>query len=223
MRYLRGPYVSAHQDTEAILATLQPVLDPPVFTELARANRTGCPRLINATATDANFWKAVEYGNHKSVSQEPTKTRKSIIKDCGRGYALSMDARLLPFIPHANSTPLGMVDLDKAYKSPRPVFDSSFCASIDSFAINDWTDKDNKPGVAFAKSYGKYLAWTWNVRISYPNEEIYAIDNDMASGFRHLKYHPRNLVAMHTSICCVWHPLYVYRPNFWRHGQPWQF
>jgi hypothetical protein len=37
MRYLGGPYVSAHRDTEAILATLQPVLDPPVFIELARA------------------------------------------------------------------------------------------------------------------------------------------------------------------------------------------
>jgi hypothetical protein len=37
------------------------------------------------------------------------------------------------------------------------------------------------------------------MRISYPHEEIYPIDNDMSSGFRHVKYNP-NLVAMHSYI-----------------------
>jgi hypothetical protein len=88
-------------------------------------------------AADANFQQAVAYGSHKSVDQEPMQTQKIIIKDCCWGYTLSMDATFLPFIPHVHSTPLGMVDLIKIHKTPHPVFDSSSCASLDSFAIND--------------------------------------------------------------------------------------
>jgi hypothetical protein len=70
MRYLGGPYVLAHHDPEKILATLKPMIDPAVFTELARAYCHGCPRMINATATDANFQQAVAYGNHKYPSSK---------------------------------------------------------------------------------------------------------------------------------------------------------
>jgi hypothetical protein len=143
-----------------------------------------------------NFWQAVHYGNHKSTDMEPAKTRKSVIKDCRRGYALSISQLLLPYISHAHGTPLGMVDLDKPYKTPRPVFDSIFRATKASYAINDWTNKHNEPPVHFATSFQKLLTWVWNMRISYPCLEIYPIDNDMTSGFRHCKYNP-NLVSMH--------------------------
>jgi hypothetical protein len=84
MWYLGSPFVSAHCDTETILATLHPMIDPAIFTKLARACQHGCPQLINATPTDAHFWQAVAYGNHKSVSQEPLKIGKSIMLNPGR-------------------------------------------------------------------------------------------------------------------------------------------
>jgi hypothetical protein len=92
-----------------------------------------------------------------------------------------------------------MIDLNKRFKNPRPVFDSTFHATNASSAINDWTSKATEPRCTFAKSFNKFLVWIWNMRISYPHQEIYPIDNDMTSGFRHLKYNP-NLVAMHSYI-----------------------
>jgi hypothetical protein len=118
--YLGGAYVSAHQDTEAILSYLQRIIDPATFTNLACIYHVGAPKHCNATAANENFWQAVRYGNHKSTGMEPSKRTKSIIKDCCRGYALSVNLLLLPYIPNAHVTPLGMgVDLDKRFKTPR--------------------------------------------------------------------------------------------------------
>jgi hypothetical protein len=199
IRYLGGAYVSAHRDTEKILSFLQPIVDNTTFAELARLYRSGAPKSCNALATDENFWQAVHYGNHKSTDLAPAKTRKSVIKDCRRGYAISFDMLLLPYIPHTHVTPQGMVDLDKRFKTPRPVFDSTFRATESSFAINDWTSKNTEPPVTFAKSFHCFLVWLWNLRISYPHHELYPHDDDMTSGFRHGKYNP-NLVGMHAYL-----------------------
>jgi hypothetical protein len=199
VRYLGGAYVSAHRDTEAILSKLQPIIDPVTFALLARAYRMGAPTLCNANATDENLWHAIHYGNHKSTDAEPQKTRKSVIKDCRRGYALCMSMLLLPYIPHTHVTALGMVDLEKRFKTPRPVFDSTFRPEDWSFAINDWTSKSTEPPVTFAPAFVHFLIWVWNMRISYPHLELYPHDNDMTSGFRHVKYHP-NLVGMHAYL-----------------------
>jgi hypothetical protein len=43
------------------------------------------------------------------------------------------------------------------------------------------------------------LQWIYNLRISYPDQEIYPGDDDVSGAYRHMKYHP-NLVAMHTFI-----------------------
>jgi hypothetical protein len=108
-----------------------------------------------------------------------------------------MSMLLLPYILHANVTPLGMVDLKKRFKTPHPVFDSTFQAMEWSFTINNWTtNKQDEPDVTFAQAFDRFLFWVWNMCISYPHQEIYPIDKGMTSGFCHLKYNP-NLVAMH--------------------------
>jgi hypothetical protein len=173
--YLGSAYVSAHRPTKTILHNLKPILDPALFHDLTRIFNYGAPKLCNASATDANFWTALRYGNHKSTDEDPEKTRRSIIKDCRRGFALSLDMRLLLYVPHAHCTPLGMVDLNKRFKKPRPVFDSTFRPVASSFAINDWTNKTTEPPVQFARSFLRCLIWIWNLRITYPDIEIYPI------------------------------------------------
>jgi hypothetical protein len=36
----------------------------------------------------------------------------------------------------------------------------------------------------------KYLTWIYNLRIAYPNLEIYLFDDDVTAAFRQPKYHP---------------------------------
>lgn len=59
---------------------------------------------------------------NQQTYMEPSKQEKgSSSKDCRHHYyALSISMLLLPYVPHAHVMPLGMVNLDKPYKTPRP-------------------------------------------------------------------------------------------------------
>jgi hypothetical protein len=96
-------------------------------------------------------------------------------------------------------TPQGLVDLNTPYKNPRPIFDSSFCPHPWCFSINDWTHKDNEPELTFAGAELGFMIWLYNLRITYPDLEIYNADDNVSGAFRLMKYHP-NCMAMHTFI-----------------------
>ena len=197
VRWMGGPHVAAHRDTEQILAKWQHVLKAETYTNLARIFRSGVPNACNAASTEENLQAFLEYGNHASLDEDPQKTLKALTKDFKRGYALLFDPRAIHFILHCHVTPIGLTDLNHRYKNPRPFFDSSFRPNPASFAINDWCDKTKEPPLYFADSFSNFLTWLWNLRISYPTSEIYPAEDDIAGAFRHSKYHP-NLVSMHT-------------------------
>jgi hypothetical protein len=66
-------------------------------------------------------------------------------------------------------------------------------------AINDFTNKRTEPKIVFPKVWVFYLTWLWNLRITYPREEVYLGDDDVSGAFRQVKYNP-NLVAMHAFL-----------------------
>ena len=126
VRWIGGPHVAAHRDHHATLAKLEGVVEPEIISGLRRLWFFGAPAHCNGSASEANFQAFRRYGNHSTVLHDPFKTYQALVKDNKRGFCLTMDPRLVHFILHAHLTPQGMVDLNKIYKSPRPIFDSTF-------------------------------------------------------------------------------------------------
>jgi hypothetical protein len=200
VRWIGGTHTGAHRDHALILSTLTAAgVDLDILDDLRRIYYFGAPGYINAVSSDDNFWNYYRYGNHKTILEDVPKTKKAMSKDIRRGYNIVMDQRLTLLIPHLHTTPIGMVDLNKIYKEPRPIFDSTFRVTPSSMAINDWMDPSNEPAIHFPHSFNNFCIWIYNLRISYPNEEIYLIDDDVSGAFRHVKYNP-NLVALHACI-----------------------
>jgi hypothetical protein len=198
VRWLGGTHTDAHRDHEAILATLAAAnVDADILSDLRRIYIAGAPAYINAESSADNFREYFRYGNHKTVLEDVPKTKKAMSKDVRRGYNIVMSPRLAFLISHLHITPLGMVDLQKPYKEPRPIFDSSFRVVPSSMAINDWCNKSHEPAIHFPASFLNFCIWIYNLRISYPASEIYLVDDDVSGAFRHAKYHP-NLVALHS-------------------------
>ena len=158
-----------------------------------------CPACVRAHSSDENFHAFLRYGNHKTVLEDPAKTKDAVAKDVCRGYSLAADTRLVYFMRDIHITPLGLVDLNTMYKNPRPIFDSTFRPYHGAMAINDWTTKATEPEIVFATSFQANLIWLYNLRVTYPDQEIYVGDDDVSGAFRHNKYHP-SLVAMHAFI-----------------------
>jgi len=199
VRYLGGPHVGAHRDARATLAAIRDLVCAEVYAELERLWTHGAPAVCNAAASEANFQAYRKYGNHTSVLEDSEKTWKALVKENKRGACLTMDPRLLHFLHHAHLTPQGMVDLCKVHKTPRPIFDSSFRPKPWCMAINDWTHKSNEPRLVFPAAFKRFCTYLYNLRISYPEEELYAADDDCSGAFRINKYHP-NMVPMHCYI-----------------------
>ena len=206
VRWIGGSLVGAHRDTNATLAYLKPILDPETHAQLATSWTQGVPTSCNASASEANFQAFRKYGNHSSTDADPSKTYKTVLKDNKKGYCITMDHRLIDFILHAHVTPQGLVDLNHPRRNPRPISDCSFHPEPWCHAINDWTNKDREGPVTFAPAFMDTCIWLYNLRISYPHDELYLGDDDISGAFRHLKYHP-NLVPMHcfmlAGFCCA--------------------
>ena len=202
VRWIGGPHVGAHRNHAAILSRLEAAALPPeLISTLRRIFFDGIPAYCNADSSEENFVAYLRYGNHKTVDADPTKAYKATLKDNKRGFTLLFDHRLMLFLLHAHSTPQGMVDLDSLFKNPRPIFDSSFRPEAWCMAINDWTSKSTEPPLTFAEAEMLFMIWLYNLRVTYPDLEIYLADDDISGAFRWLKYNP-NLMALHACIMC---------------------
>ena len=176
-------------------------VDERVCRDLHRIFYNGIPALCQAEATEENFAAYYKYGNHSTVDDEPEKTYQAMVKDARKGFTLLLDDRATLLMLHSHLTPQGVVDLNNLYKSPRPIFDSSFRPEPWCWAINDWTSPDNEPPLTFSTAELEFMVWLYNLRVTYPNLEIYLADDDISGAFRLMKYHP-NLVSMHSSRQC---------------------
>ena len=137
------------------------------------------------------------YGNHSTLTENPEVAYPTLLKDDKRGYCLVFDPRIAPFILNAHFTPNCLVNPNHLTKEARPIFDSTFRPNPSCYAINDWTSKHTELPLFFGSSFGKFLAFLYNLRITYPDDELYCGNDDMSGSFHHQKYHP-NVVAMHS-------------------------
>ena len=202
VRWLGGPHVADYRPHAQTLQKLRESdVDDRVVADLSRILYDGIPAQCNVSSTEKNFSAYFEYGNHSTVEDVPEKTYKAMVKDARKGFTLLLDERVILLLLHCHVTPQGIVDLNTLHKNPRPIFDSSFRPHPWCFAINDWTHKDNEPPLTFAGAEMGFMIWLYNLRITYPHEEIYLADDDVSGAFRLMKYHP-NLMALHTSRQC---------------------
>ena len=101
-------------------------VDARVRSDLQRISYDGIPALCCADATEENFLAYYHYGYHSTVDEEPEKTHSAMVKDARKGFTLLLDKRAILLMLYCHLTPQGVVDLNTPYKSPRPIFDSSF-------------------------------------------------------------------------------------------------
>ena len=103
-------------------------------------------------------------------------------------YVLPFPNWLARFVKNLHLTPQGL--LQKPGKNDRLIWDGSFQPTWDSKCINMMIDKKNEPELVYGHAFDRYLVEVWNQRITYPNKELYAFDDDVKGAFRHSKYYP---------------------------------
>jgi hypothetical protein len=75
-------------------------------------------------------------------------------------------------------------------KPPRAIYDASFQLLPSSLPYNFIASKHNEPEIVFMRAKPLHLIRIYNLRITYPDQDILLMDDDVVSAFRIPKYNP---------------------------------
>ena len=130
----------------------------------------------------------MRYGNHTTVKKNLDQVLKTLNKEDRNQYLLPFPNWLARFFKNLHLTPQGL--LSKLGKNDRLIWDGSFQPEWNSTCVNMMLNRDDEPEVVYGDAFMRHLTKIWNLRISYPIEELYLFDDDVKGTFLHSKYHP---------------------------------
>ena len=175
----------------ALIATQTPsCLDAA---HLRRILTDGSPASFHASGTNKEFQEFYKYGNHKSIDTRMPQAMVTMNKEDRKEHVLTFPAWLAPLLPDLMLTPQGLVV--HRNKKDRLVFDASFMPSETTITYNSLIDLCKEHTITFARAWHDHLVRIYNLRITFPDEELYTAKDDAAGAFRQPKYHPNIISA----------------------------
>jgi hypothetical protein len=105
-------------------------------------------------------------------------------------YVVPVPHWLWRFVPHCFITPQHI--LVKPGKKYRQIFDASRRYDWDLVPVNSMTSTPQGSEIQcwFGRVREEVLVWAYNLRISYPNDDIVVHTNDVKSCCQQIKHHP---------------------------------
>ena len=171
IRYLGGDYVGDHLQRTQLLRRLRTLIPSTLYYNIKRVLTYGSPAKFDGYSTNTNFWEYKRYGNHASVTQHVDNTLSILNKEERNKVLLPLPNWLARFIPHLHITPSAIVIIPR--KKDRLIFDASFQIHKHSTFVNQWTNKHNEPPLVFPMALTHHLRRIYNLRITYPQQDIY--------------------------------------------------
>ena len=189
IRFLGGNYTGEYRNAEKTVKILEESkCDPQIIKEIKSLLTTGCPQKFNASSTRKNFLDFFRYGNHTSIKKNLEQTMKAINKEERNQYLIPLPNWVSRFIANMHLTPQGL--LTKKGKNDRLIWDGSFTPNWNAICINMMLNQKTEPEIIYGQAFINHLQHLYNFRLSYPDDEIVLMDDDVKGAFRHCKYHP---------------------------------
>ena len=191
VRFLGNNYTGGYRDIRSITTQLRCLgLNETLIARYEKVMTVGCPNHFNATSTRDNallYWRK---GNHTSVASRLDQVMTTMNKEERNNYVLHVPHWIWRFVPHCFVTPQHI--LIKPGKKDRQIFDASRQYDWDSVPVNKMTSTPygSELHCEFGTVREDILIRAYNLRISYPNDDIVIHANDVKSCFRQIKHHP---------------------------------
>jgi hypothetical protein len=191
IRFLGNNYTGAYRDIPSIVASLRSHgIAETLISHYERVMTVGCPNHLNASTSRENallYWRK---GNHPSIRAKLHQVMTTMNKEEKNNYVLHVPHWLWRFVPHCFITPQHI--LEKPGKKDRQIFDASRKYDWDSVPINAMTStpRGSELKCEFGAVREAVLVRAYNLRLSYPDDDIVVHANDVKSCFRQIKHHP---------------------------------
>ena len=190
VRFLGSKYLGGHRDVDAICRILSNHVDPELIADYRRIMTIGCPNKFVAETSHQNAETYRLLKPDPSLARHEAFVHKNLVKEFKNNFAFPLPSWVTRFCRAIFLTP--QLILLHPRKPPRGIFDARQRPTEDSRSINMMTS--TAEGSELECKYGSVPARLflriWNLRISYPDDDIVIHANDVKSCFRQLKHHP---------------------------------
>jgi hypothetical protein len=181
-RYLGGKYTAEWHDVKEILSLSEPYVTPKVLGQMECILTTGCPSYFNNWEEDAaNKRTFVSRCNLPSIAQHDKLVAKTLTKEVRNSHLIPMAWWVCTCSPWGRHVPQNI--LIKLGKKPRLIWDGSTCMFWYKTSMNMVMPMELKMEITFGTAFKNLCIWIWNLRISYPKEDILLAFLDISSCF----------------------------------------
>ena len=190
MRWLSNKYTGSYHNIADMIERIRPHVDEHLLPHLVRVLTVGCPHHFNAETSRENALKYWRHGNSPSVDKKLAQVMRTMTKEARNNFVIPIPGWTWRYIPHLFISPQHI--LEKPGKKDRSIHDLTFRMDPDAIPINMMTSTPN--GSEFSCQFGdvftRLLTRVYNLRITYPNDDIILHASDVKSCFRQLKHAP---------------------------------
>lgn len=190
VRFLGPKYFGGHRNVDSICDKLALHVSPELIQDYRRIMTVGCPNRFVAETSHDNAETYRLLPADSSLARNEEFVNKNLVKEFKNNFAFPLPGWVTRYCRAVFLTP--QLILLHPRKPPRGIFDARQRPTQDSRSINMMTSTPE--GSELECRYGSVpsllFSRIWNLRISYPDEDIVIHANDVKSCFRQLKHHP---------------------------------
>ena len=191
MRFLGNNYTGEHRDILGTICKLQKYNIPKhLIDKFRRVMVVGCPNHFVASTSRDNTLLYFRNRNGPTIAKKLAQVQKNMNKEDKNNFVIPLPHWLSRFIPNLFFTPQHMLEVKG--KKDRQIFDGSKRYDPSSVCLNMMTSTKlgTEDDCLFGNVRERIYTRIYNLRVTYPLEDIVIHANDVKSCFRQLKLHP---------------------------------
>lgn len=181
-RYLDGEYTkNSWHDPARILSVAAKHVSDEILQAMRRILTTGCPSYLNWEEPAENKAAFLERGNNPTIDQYHEETWTTLNKEERNNHIVPFLAWVVDFSSSGRVTPQHMqLKGDKK----RLIWNGKLKRFGYEYTMNEVTDTTDETDITFGYVYIQFATWIYNLRASYPDEDILLAFVDISSCFR---------------------------------------
>lgn len=213
IRWLEGPYTDDHRDWDAAFEQFEtvrnaqpaPKFPTPDFDRTRKACTNGVPLQANFSPNLVSCRNRAMEAPSAILLAHEDDVDETLRKEEKLSYHIVLPRFLWQFFPGIY---IAIFRMAYKYGDPKPrlcVDPSTLIAKGDTGNVNreipdPGIDEDQNPKIHYGTAFDRYLIWIWNLRITYPTEDILQTTDDVSAAFHRMIYHP----DMGPAFATVW-------------------
>ena len=188
VRWMGGEYTGSNRDVPRILRAVKDHISDDDFIHVRRILLQGCPNKLVFEESFESKMTMMERGNQKNFLDNPEIVRKTINKEDRYSHLIPIDRTICLLSPYLRHTSQGIIL--KEGKNPRVVWDGSTKRLPTDVVLNEHTSIQDEAAITFGDTKMLFYTDIYNLRITYPDDNILLALADVKACFRFGRIHP---------------------------------